>query len=163
MGVHWCPWMSMDINAPGLAQGVSDHWQQIQQAIIEWSQNPATVSVFVIVLLLLVQLLNNSLTRGDPVREPWDTSTVTCLHFGVHFLLSVFLHHLININSLNSQNGYPQLHKNHPKPDPEPIVIIWQKIVLERPYPVFFAFWFSTCSKWHPKHCTLRALKRQWE
>ena len=79
-------------------------------------------------MLFLVQLLNNSLTRGGAVREPWVTSTITRLHFGVPFFLSVFLHsffqHKITSVSKMARKVTPQS-----TPNPilkQPFTILWK-------------------------------------
>ena len=134
-------------NSPGLAQGVSDNrleieiQQETRTKIIEWSNNCAIADVFVELLLFLVQLLNNSLTRGGAVREPWVTSTRTCLHFGVPFFLSVFLH-------LFFQHKITFVAKLHPKWFQNPpqtlswtnLLSFYGNLVLERPYNVFTTF-----------------------
>ena len=67
------------------------------------------------------------MTRGGAVWEPWDTSTITCLHFGVPFFLSVFLHSFFLHEITFSAKTAPKM---TPKSIPNPIlnqsfIILW--------------------------------------
>ena len=121
-------------NSPGHAQGVSDNrleieiQQETRTKIIEWSNNCAIADVFVELLLFLVQLLNNSLTRGGAVREPWDMSVVTRFQFGGPFFQSVCLHPFFQHKITLFTKLAPKM---TPKSTPNPIlnlsfIILWK-------------------------------------
>ena len=136
-----------------------------------WSNNSAIVSVCVELLnccCLLFNcclLLKQSLTLGGAVQEPWDTTIVTCFHFGGSVCLTVFSHSFVQQQKHICHQTDPQKDPQiDPKPGPGPILFDFLHPLFLMACAVFLIdVTASTCSKTHKNLNKHKALKRQWK